>query len=314
MPHVTFIHGIANKPPKDKLLENWESELEIGGLNLGAEGVTTSLVYWADVMYPEPMKPEANFEAVDSGLGTDEIDEDLAWLEDLPAEQRKAAEALRERLGLDMQSPAGEDYEAAAPDEDSDEPLTFEAIPLPWFIKRRVMKSLLKDVHHYLFNMKFSPRAGEEYQVQDHIRGLFVDQLKADSGANDDGPHVVVAHSMGTVISYDCLKNVPECPAVDGYLTLGCPLGISEVHDNFKPKYDKNDAFPSAKVGGQWINVYDRLDPVALDARLANDYLRGREEVIIDQKVRNGGKWRHSSHKYYGQRKLTEHLRTLLDL
>lgn len=316
MPHVTFIHGIANKPPRDKLLEAWESELELGGLGLASEGVTTSMVYWADVMYAEPLAAEASFEAVDSDLGTDRSDEELSWIDDLPEEQRRSVEMLRERLGLDMESPAGDNFEAEAPPDDPDdaEPPTFEAIPLPWFIKRRVMKAILKDVHHYLFNMSFSPRPGDGYRVQDHIRKLFVDQLKADAAANQDGAHVVVSHSMGTVISYDCLKNVPECPAVSGYMTLGSPLGISEVHDNFKPAYDKGDAFPSAKVSGLWVNVYDRLDPVALDARLANDYLKGREEVIIDQRVRNNGKWRHSSNKYYGQPKLCEHLRTLLEL
>lgn len=119
---------------------------------------------------------------------------------------------------------------------------------------------------------------------------------------------------MGTVISYDCLKNVPDCPAVDAYMTVGSPLGISEVHDNFKPDYDKHRAFPAARVAGQWVNVYDRLDPVAFDARLANDYQKDGGKVIVDQKVHNSGKWRHSSYKYYGQAALCEHLRNLLDL
>jgi len=315
MPHVTFIHGIANKPPKQELLDNWVAYLEQGGLDLNAYGVTTSMVYWADVMYPKPEAAGANFESVEEGLGLTETDEDLAWIEDLPAEEKAFVESFRARLRLDKESPEGEDYAPPAPDgnEDELEELQFEAIPLPWFIKRRVMKALLKDVHHYLFNAKFSPRPGEEYQVQDHIRKLFVDQLKADT-VNPKGPHVVVSHSMGTVISYDCLKNVPDCPAISAYMTVGCPLGLSEVHDNFKPKYDKRDAFPSDKVAGDWVNVYDRLDPVAFDARIANDYQKGGNEVVIDQKVKNSGKWRHSSYKYYGQEALCKHLKTLLGL
>lgn len=175
------------------------------------------------------------------------------------------------------------------------------------------MKALLKDVHHYLFNARYSPRPGEEYQVQDHIRRLFVDQLIEDK-AGTDGPHVVVSHSMGTVISYDCLKNVPDCPAIDGYMTVGSPLGLSEVHDNFEPEYQARDAFPSSKLGGNWVNVYDRLDPVAFDAHIANDYKKAGKEVIDDVKVKNSGKWRHSSYKYYGQQKLCDHLSALLDL
>ncbi len=315
MPHVTFIHGIANKPPKEKLLENWRAELAHGGLDLDANGVTSSMVYWADVMYAEPEAEGVNFESVDDGLGTKETDDDLAWIENLPAKEKAFVESFRERLGFDMESPKGENYTppALSGNEDELEQLKFEAIPLPWFIKRRVMKALLKDVHHYLFNAKYRPRPGEEYLVQDHIRKLFVDQLKADS-ANSDGAHVVVSHSMGTVISYDCLKNVADCPAISAYMTVGSPLGLSEVHDNFKPRYNKRDAFPSETVGGEWVNVYDRLDPVAFDARIANDYQRDGDEVIIDQKVKNSGKWRHSSYKYYGQRDLCEHLKRLLGL
>ncbi|MEM9803443.1 MAG: hypothetical protein AAGA20_24205 [Planctomycetota bacterium] len=313
MPHVTFIHGICNKPPANILLENWESELEAGGLNLPGQGVTTSMVYWADVMYRKPLEQGVDFESVESDLGTTQDDEDLAWLEGVPAEHRPAVDALRDRLRFDALSPEGDDYQALPPaDEDGD--VQFEAIPLPWFIKRRVMKLLLKDVYHYLFNVDYTPRSNETYRVRDHIRKLFVDQLAADSASNEGGRHVVVSHSMGTVISYDCLKNVDSCPGVDGYMTVGSPLGISEVHDNFDPKYAKRDAFPSAKLAGEWVNVYDRLDPVAFDARIANDYMRGGERVIVDQRVRNRGSWRHSSHKYFGQADLCGHLKRLLDL
>jgi hypothetical protein len=316
MPHVTFIHGIANKPPKQALLENWEAELAVGGLDLAASGVTTSMVYWADVMYPKPEPVGTNFESVDAGLGLSERDEDLAWIDDLSDEEAAFVESFRARLGLDAESPQGDEYVPAMPegDEDKLEQLQFEAIPLPWFIKRRLMKVLLKDVHHYLFNAKFSPRPGDVYQVQDDIRKLFVSQLQEDK-ANREGPFVVVSHSMGTVISYDCLKNVPGCPGIDAYMTVGSPLGLSEVHDNFVPKYDKNYAFPSANLNsGGWVNVYDRLDPVAFDARLANDYLDNKRYAVKDQQVHNSGAWRHSSYKYFGQQKLCDHLKSLLKL
>ncbi len=315
MPHVTFIHGIANKPPSEKLLENWEAYLAQGGLDLAAEGVTTSMVYWADILYAEPLAQEADFESVEEGLGAMETDEELEWIDDLPDEEKVFVESFRKKLNFDQASPEEDDYEPPSLQANEDElkALPFEAIPLPWFIKRRVMKALLKDVHHYLFNATFSPRPGEVYQVQDHIRSLFVDQLKKDT-SNLEGPHVVVSHSMGTVISYDCLKNVSACPTIDAYMTVGSPLGISEVYDNFKPEYQQHDAFPSEKVGGNWVNVYDRLDPVAFDARIANDYRKDGNKVVIDERVHNSGKWRHSSYKYYGQQALCEHLKELLGI
>ena len=313
MPHVTFIHGIANKPPKDNLLEDWEAYLVSGGLDLAAEGITTSMVYWADMLYADPLSAIVNFESVENGLGTSAIDDEMEWVDDLPADEKAFVESLSEKLGVDVISPDGDDFTPAAPKNAEElQSISFEAIPLPWFIKRRVMKILLKDVHHYLFNSKFSPRPGITFQIQDDIRNLFVEQLKEDASNNTQGKHIVVSHSMGTVISYDCLKNIPGCPSVDGYMTVGCPLGISEVFDNFNPKYSANNAFPSEKVSGDWVNIYDRLDPVAFDARIANDYKKNGAEVIIDQRVHNSGKWRHSGDKYFGQQILCDHLRKLL--
>ena len=307
MPHVTFIHGIANKPEPEALLNNWKAELDIGGFNLGTRGVTSSMVYWADVVYDKPLSSASNFESVDDGLGTEKADEELEWVNRLDAEEKAVVDAMIEKFGLDSAPPGGDLEAVPAQPMGEDDPYAVEAIPLPWFIKERVMKRLLKDVHHYLFNERFSPRPGETYDVQTELRKRFVQQLETDR-ANANGPHVVVAHSMGTVISYDCLKNVAGCPTVDGFITVGSPLGLSEIHDNFAPTYNKQDAYPSSNVNEQWINIYDRLDPVAFDAKIANDYRRNGQNVVQDERVRNGGVWRHSTHKYFHQDKLIAHL------
>lgn len=320
MPHITFIHGIGNKPPKDILLRDWTLALASGGLLPGAEGVTTSFVRWADVMYASPSARDQDFEAVDHDRGTEEADEETAWIDRLvDAEEAAFVRGLAERLDFGQASPDGDGFVSNTLDRLSHKALdgvdySFEAIPVPWFIKRRFMKRFLKDVHHYLFDAESTPRPGETYRVQGHIRRLFVDQLKADADANRDGPHVVVGHSMGTVIAYDCLKHVPDCPAIDGLVTLGSPLGLSEIHTNFKPPYSKQDAFPADKLKGPWINVYDRLDPVAFDARIANDYQQNGQQVVQDIRVFNGGVWRHDSAKYLAQAKVCKALETLLEI
>jgi hypothetical protein len=321
VPHVTFVHGIANKPAKEVLLRDWEDALALGGLDLAASGVTTSMVYWADVLYAEPEESARAYESVDQGLGTEELDEDLAWVGELPEEQAAMVAGLRSRLRLDQPPPEGKTdaYEPPPPEDENEalvagaEAMAFEAVPLPWFIKRRLMKALLRDVHHYLFKAKSSPRPGVEFDVQKELRRRFIDQLKEDA-AGCAGNHVVLSHSMGTVISYDCIKNVDGCPPVAGLMTVGSPLGLSEVHDNFDPRYRRDEAFPADGVAGEWVNVYDRLDPVAFDARLGNDYKKAGQVVVTDERVHNSGRWRHSSWKYFGQSALVGHLQRLLGL
>ena len=56
MVHVTFIHGIANKPSAEVLLEQWRvALLDNDGVDLDAMGVSASMVYWADLLYAEPL-------------------------------------------------------------------------------------------------------------------------------------------------------------------------------------------------------------------------------------------------------------------
>jgi hypothetical protein len=199
-----------------------------------------------------------------------------------------------------------------------------ERVPLPWTIKRKVMEALLRDVHYYLFNVTSEPRPGTRYQVQAEIRKRFVDDLKKTTPAV--GPHLVVSHSMGTVITYDCLKRVPDCPPVDALVTLGSPLGIDEVRDLLQPGWTPNtpptagwspvDAFPADKVKqGAWANVYERFDPVDATApKLARYYMRGGQPVVEDISVTNPGWWRHDLVKYFGQAAVRQRLRGLLDI
>jgi hypothetical protein len=52
MAHITFIHGLSNKPEAETLHRIWRRALAKGdgGIDLGSEGVTSSMVYWADVL------------------------------------------------------------------------------------------------------------------------------------------------------------------------------------------------------------------------------------------------------------------------
>ena len=296
MPHVTMIHGIGNKREADRLLASWEYALRDGGLDLAGNGVTTSMVYWADVLYEAPSSGESHESTGDEVL-TSDLDEDMQWLDELSPEDRAFVDSLQREYAPDMAPPEGYDDSYAPPEAEQDG--TYERIPIPWFIKRRMMNALLRDVHHYLFNATTEPRPGEVFQVQDEIRGRFVNELRRAGDSDPTGPHIVVSHSMGTVIAYDCLKRVAECPQIDALMTIGSPLGIDEIQDMMKPEWTRDDGYPSLKVDSGWTNVYDSLDVVSrLDPVIANDYRRSGTEVIADVEVENSGLWRHDISQY----------------
>lgn len=309
MGHITFIHGIANKPDRELLLGQWRVALyDDDGLDLDALGVTTSMVYWADMLYPEPAPVEAAREATTLGLeqSASPTDADLSWLVDAPAEEQAFVQRLAQDVGL----------EAVAPTESTD-PVrpgsALEAVPLPGPLKRRLMRVFLRDVHHYLWNVECSPRPGETYRIRRDVRARTLASLQ--EGGRRPGPHVVVAHSLGTVIAYDVLASLDEAPQVDALLTLGSPLGISEVQERLTPPWTRENGWPGTRLGdGVWWNVYDLLDPVCggPDARIGKDYRRDGGIRVSDVGVNNRGSWRHAVAKYLGQQPLRDALRAVL--
>ena len=311
MAHVTFIHGIANKPPPADLLRIWRETLANAAepLPLGDLGVTSELVYWADLMYDKPDDDIAAHEgvlentpaAVDGGGGA-------TAPQPRNAEEAAFLAALRQHM-----SGLSDAEMAAAPAVPAQPQGALERVPLPWFLKKPIMDAFLRDVHHYLFDVEFAPPGRTPaVHIQQTIRRRFIDAV---CGKAVTRPHVVMSHSMGTVIAYDCLKRVGACAEVDGFITLGSPLGLDEVQDKLQPGWSRDNGFPFEKLGAGWVNVFDRLDPVCgFDPNLANDYRKNGQSVVEDIAVQNDGAWRHSITKYLRQPAVAGALRRMLQL
>jgi len=337
MAHITFIHGMANKPAQDRLYTLWGNALQRDdprpdifpspneGIDLDTYSVSSVMVYWADVFYAAPDTDESGY-GYESGVQEKQFEgvpreiplahsKASPTLETaaLPTDEQRAVERIARQLGIDQEFP---DDQTASADElarASRGEYRLERIPLPWFIKKKVMKILLRDVHHYLFNSKSTPRGDHAFQVRDELRARLIEALKR--GKKEAGPHILLSHSMGTIIAYDVLRNYPDCPAIDHLVTLGSPLGIDEVQDKLKHPGLSEVDFPSEKLKGEWVNIFDLLDPVvAFDPYFANDYRKGGKRVVKDINEQNWGDWRHSIQKYLSGPRLRSELRRLLNL
>lgn len=309
MAHVTFIHGIANKPPADDLMRIWRETLANAAepLPLGDLGVTSSLVYWADLLYEKPDPDLAAHEGV-----LENTPQAIDGGGDAPPPQPRNAEEADfiEALRKHMTGLTDAEIAAEPPPVPTNPQGALERVPLPWFLKKRVMNAFLRDVHHYLFDIVYAPPGRMPAPIQQTIRRRFVDALSAPAITQ---PHIVVSHSMGTVIAYDCLKRVGDCLGVDGLITLGSPLGLDEIQDKLQPEWSRLTGFPSDRLSGAWVNVFDRLDPVCgFDPVLVNDYLQGGLPVVQDIAVQNDGAWRHSITKYLRQPSFCRALQKML--
>ena len=236
---VTFIHGLSNKPEASYLHELWKRKLAHEGFSLDDNGVLSSMVYWADVLYPSPDTDLAAYESAATGeeaLNEARVAVTLAT-QSLPADEQKFIEQLSAKLAI-----TGEDIDPATLSPEQRKQIGYERIPLPAWLRNRLMAKLVRDAHLYFFNKDFTPRSDATFRVRDELRKRFMDAVKAVK--DGDRPVVVVSHSMGTIIAYDCLMHEPECPSIDGLVTIGSPLGLDEVQDFF-PRWTRENGFPT---------------------------------------------------------------------
>ena len=248
---VLFVHGIGNKPLASVLKCQWDTGLF--GLEMGDR---TRLAYWVDRdRYPTPESASC---ADGDDIPLDEVETAALHLEiealtDDPARrvflQRLAASALdgSDRAVLEAPRP----------------PVGIRALPLPGFMRRRIVQAttrlLLRDVNDFFF----VPERREP------MLASVVDRLRSGGG-----PFVVVAHSQGSMVAYEALRQLdPSEVEVPLFVTIGSPLGLTEVKDVFREwTGKKRGRLPFPACVGRWVNVADRLDPVALDTRLNNDF------------------------------------------
>ena len=87
---------------------------------------------------------------------------------------------------------------------------------------------------------------------------------------------VVVAHSLGSIVAYDCLRAHPEWP-VETFVTIGSPLGNREL---VLAHLDTGPGWP----GGlrRWVNITAPSDQVCAGAQLAGIYDPRVEDLVVD--------------------------------
>ncbi|MFC8917960.1 hypothetical protein ACFT5C_19535 [Streptomyces sp. NPDC057116] len=108
------------------------------------------------------------------------------------------------------------------------------------------------------------------------------------------GPTVVVAHSLGTVVALETLHESSTVP-VPLFVTLGSPLSLRAV---VQPRtVPRPTATPESVVS--WLNFWDRDDLISVRPLLERDVRPNRFGVVpVSSRVDSDGIWVHSATKY----------------
>ncbi len=256
---IIYVHGIGNKPLQSVLKCQWDRALF--GIELGDR---SRLAYWVDrERYPEPTSGtcagsdliDPDVEVAARSFGTQsavdnlaaEIDSEIDNLAQT-ADQARVLKALARKM--ERQPKPGK----------SAKKVGAKVLPVPPFMRRWITKKLtkafLRDVNDFLFDE--AKRQRMEQSLSDRLSG--------------PGPYVIVAHSQGTMVAYEVLRKLrANNIQVPLFVTMGSPLGLAEVQDVFKKWTGKKRLAAPACVE-RWVNVADRLDPVAFDSNLRDDF------------------------------------------
>jgi hypothetical protein len=134
--------------------------------------------------------------------------------------------------------------------------------------------------------------------VIDYLYGPFKSQMQApviDAIKKTPRPKVVLAHSLGTIITYDVLAD----PSMTGLsdvtlITIGCPLGIGNVQNRLRNGAGRPNPIPNGMTA--WDNFADRWDPVALDQTMRDEF-EPPKNMPVDEQVNNPAQ---DNHELFG--------------
>ncbi|WP_284743911.1 hypothetical protein [Amycolatopsis sp. RTGN1] len=122
--------------------------------------------------------------------------------------------------------------------------------------------TFLRDVQRYLGKRNGERRIAARDHVADKIRST--------------GAHVVVGHSLGSVVAYEALSAHPDIE-VDVLVTIGSPLGLPKaVFNRLSPKPVTRPA-PRPPGVRKWVNISDVGDLCAIPKGFATSFAVDRE-------------------------------------
>jgi hypothetical protein len=273
---LIYIHGVGNKPEEAVLRCQWDHAL----LGFG-RGERSRMAYWcqADRHGPPEAATCAQADAIGArslraaGFGARAIE--LAVAEKAPLSKvvdeltgNPPERAALKRLLRDMDAPVTATGSRSAKRAKTVRAKGVEDIDFSDPLTRLVTSLFLKDVSDFFFD-KFR---------REQMKARLHERLAA-----GNGPFVVIAHSLGSVIAYSLLLDLDGKFDLPQLVTIGSPLGLGEVKDQLRKLHKLPKGHLPVPAGVRtWLNVFDRRDVVAQKEKLASHF---RGSITIDDRT-----------------------------
>ena len=308
---IVGIHGLANKPAPDVLKDWWDKAIREGlvkNWDVGSAPFTFHMVYWANLLY-------SAHQHHDTDRDFDDLYTGQVYREAEPEALKKYEGGLLDDIKAAFLGFGGAAFDA------------LRRLRFAGKLDDRVLYRI-KEVRdlglYYDENRKIRDR---EKKLRP-VRQVIMDELKNALLPLEGQQIMVIAHSMGSIIAYDVLRDIgQEKPAfeVAHFVTIGSPLGLGTVRKNiYKERaYSPVRLRTPTIVTQRWVNYADRDDLVAIDKRLADDYgpndrgIHVEDDLVLNDYTNLSGdkKGQRNAHKSYGYLRtpeLSEHIRDFI--
>ena len=281
---IIGIHGLKNKPAK-VLLENWWIRAIREGFDIhGLKDIPFhfELVYWADLEYEKPLDPGIK----------DKADPQYLKRPYVPFNRSKKAiqDKNRKRKILDILE-TGMDKLFLQKN-------GFGGLDA---IADLTIRKIFSDLDAYYHSQcKFC----QTLRARKAFRQRLADVLKKYCNHKI----LLIAHSMGSIISYDTLTQLIPNQKIDTFITLGSPLGLPVIIKKILQEQNK-EILPESKpitpenIMQKWLNFSDLDDKVALNYNLSDDYAANNKNIKpIDYVIENDYEYngQNNPHNVYG--------------
>jgi hypothetical protein len=238
---LLFVHGRAQEGRDPELLKaEWLASLRSGAQALGRNlpaNLNVAFPYYGDTLDKFARAVEIPLVSEMRSRGSAQDDEYLEF-------QAEFAEEIRKRAGITDAQVDAEYGPNARP-----------RGPLNWEWVQAMLRAI--DKHSQVMNqttLELFTRDVFLYTRRPGVRDE-IDQIVASKLTEE--PTVVVGHSLGSVVAYSVLRRDPRNLTVPLFVTVGSPLAVRGVRDQFKP-------LRAIRRLGGWFNAYDVRDVVAL--------------------------------------------------
>ncbi|MBI9073741.1 MAG: hypothetical protein JEY94_19250 [Melioribacteraceae bacterium] len=279
---IIGIHGLANKPPKHLLQKWWKKAIVEGLTDRGNPRYRFKfvMVYWADLIYENPLDPEVKNKE-------DElyIEEPYISSANMPVENEK--------------SKLGEIFDGIIKEVVLSDTISIKLTT----VFDKLLEKFFNELHIY-FSHLAETRKNKTIDVQKEAR----ERLKNVIEKYKDHEILLIAHSMGTIITYDVLTHCLNGCFIDTLVTIGSPLGIPyivhKLHGEKEIELSESKMKTPDNICTHWFNFADADDLVGMNINLSDYYTENDFSISADSKLVyndysvNGNKNPHKSYGY----------------